>query len=423
MNNRTGNIILVIVFNVVATCLLLETVAVAYYYYRNGELYYTREQTRQNLTKNDPKANLTEVRIHPFLGFIDRPDLERGINNYGFKTPHDYPYRKTDPAELIVGVFGGSVAHNFVMHDNVNGLLSRNLKNIPKYADRTIVVLPFAQGGHKQPQQLAILTFFLSLGQEFDLVVNVDGFNEVALSELNRKDRVDIAMPASQIIMSLINLVTDNLTGEQFDTLHRIQTNKARSFDLFIDADRSRLAITHLVIRRYARYLRQLYFQEQQRYEEIKATQTNGQDAWVFVNRSEIVLNQEETFSQIGLLWARSSLLMHDVLTTRKIPYFHFIQPNQYFPAGHTFSAAEQTIAHNANSPYIEGVQKGYPALQKSMSLLREKGVEIHDATDVFDTVTEPVYRDDCCHYNELGKNIFTDRMSEAIAGAVSRDR
>ena len=51
--------------------------------------------------------------------------------------------------------------------------------------------------GYKQPQQLLVPTYFLSIGQVFDLVVNIDGFNEVALSSVNHQRGLDISMPSA----------------------------------------------------------------------------------------------------------------------------------------------------------------------------------------------------------------------------------
>ena len=36
--------------------------------------------------------------------------------------------------------------------------------------------------GYKQPQQLTTLAYLMSIGGQFDLVLNIDGFNEVAAS-------------------------------------------------------------------------------------------------------------------------------------------------------------------------------------------------------------------------------------------------
>ena len=41
------------------------------------------------------------------------------------------------------------------------------------------MILNFAADAVKQPQQLIYLNYFLGLGQKFDLVINIDGFNDV----------------------------------------------------------------------------------------------------------------------------------------------------------------------------------------------------------------------------------------------------
>jgi len=55
--------------------------------------------------------------------------------------------------------------------------------------------------GFKQPQQLQVLTYFLSVGQEFDMVVNIDGFNDVVWALNNNASGLDISIP-TDIIMT-----------------------------------------------------------------------------------------------------------------------------------------------------------------------------------------------------------------------------
>ncbi len=42
-------------------------------------------------------------------------------------------------------------------------------------------VVNLGVAGYKQPQQLLALTYFLSLGAEYDLIINLDGYNEIVL--------------------------------------------------------------------------------------------------------------------------------------------------------------------------------------------------------------------------------------------------
>ena len=54
---------------------------------------------------------------------------------------------------------------------------------------------------------------------------------------------------------------------------------------------------------------------------------------------------------------------MNDLLAARKIPYFEFIQPNQYYATKRQFSADEKKIAFDENSTFKEPTIKGYPKL------------------------------------------------------------
>ncbi|MFM7869738.1 MAG: hypothetical protein ACKPHU_36420, partial [Planctomycetaceae bacterium] len=59
--------------------------------------------------------------------------------------------------------------------------------------------------GYKQPQQLMALNYVLSLGGEFDAVLNIDGFNDGALSILeNARQKTSIAYPRSWHARSLV---------------------------------------------------------------------------------------------------------------------------------------------------------------------------------------------------------------------------
>ena len=50
-------------------------------------------------------------------------------------------------------------------------------------------LLCVAAGGYKQPQQFLALAYLLAQGTYFDLVINVDGFNELALPAFDNRPR------------------------------------------------------------------------------------------------------------------------------------------------------------------------------------------------------------------------------------------
>jgi hypothetical protein len=139
----------------------------------------------------------------------------------------------------------------------------------------------------------------------------------------------------------------------------------------------------------------------------------------IYLKRIERPLDDAEAFERIVDLWFKSSLGMNDLLTARRIPYFEFIQPNQYYPTNRQFSADEMKIAFDEKSQYKEGTIKGYPKLLAKVSSLQTAGVKVFNAANVFDETEGIVYRDNCCHYNDLGNDILSRYIGQSIVTAL----
>lgn len=98
------------------------------------------------------------------------------------------------------------------------------------------------------------------------------------------------------------------------------------------------------------------------------------------------------------------------------IDYYHFLQPNQYFPNTHTPTDWERTHAISGpNYPYRKGAEAGYPFLQAGGTALRAYGVPFTDLSQIFKHESRSVYRDACCHYNQLGNAVLADAISAAM--------
>lgn len=95
---------------------------------------------------------------------------------------------------MIVGLFGGSFSK--LCYFSLKSVLDRHSATLGK----NFIVINFATDGYKQPQQLMILNYLLALGAEFDVVINLDGFNEVSLPRLKTSPTTSIrSIPASGI--------------------------------------------------------------------------------------------------------------------------------------------------------------------------------------------------------------------------------
>ena len=101
----------------------------------------------------------------------DFNDDQKNKQTYGFATAVT-PLIKREPGKLNVVILGGSVAQS--MGEASEAAFHRICRVPPN-----VVTLGFA--GYKQPQQLLAVNYFLSLGSEYDLVINVDGYNDIVL--------------------------------------------------------------------------------------------------------------------------------------------------------------------------------------------------------------------------------------------------
>ncbi len=152
-----------------------------------------------------PRANIVSE-VHPYVGFVERPRAESTyrrfaddqpvpVSSFGYLDDKE-PIQTRQPDRVIVGILGGSVACHFAI--NGSARLGKELGSSPEFAGKEFVFVNLALSGYKQPQQLMTLAYLLTLGAQFDLVVNIDGFNEVALYELeNAGHHIFPAFPRS----------------------------------------------------------------------------------------------------------------------------------------------------------------------------------------------------------------------------------
>lgn len=418
--------------NLALLLVFLELGSLGWYFVKHKQFFYTREKTQD---KSALGINLEGVRLnqsiverfHPFFGFIQKPsaDFRPGfkVNNYGFISPYDYPLKKTKNNQFFIGVFGGSVASDYAIFQVQNQILPKYLKQLPGLKDKEFVILSFATGGYKQPQQLLILNYFLALGQELDMVVNIDGFNEVALANLNNKNKVDLAMPSIQHIWPLANFANNSLSTKAMEATLRIQDNKTRINQGLSSLQNCSLAACDALISVYLQNLVNNYKTDVINFEQERTKQQkNDSGSVIYINTNKSVLQDSLAYEEMAWNWAKSSIFMHKVLSASNVPYFHVLQPNQYYQTKRVFGEAEKQIAFNKETPYAKSVEIGYPALFKKLPNLTKNNINILNAVNVFDRTKDAVYVDSCCHYNQAGEVIFSDYVGRSILKALRKD-
>ena len=362
--------------------------------------------------------------LHPYLGYVINPEInqiqhrqEKGrllVSELGFFEPPDgtqFPSSAGDaigPPPLRVGIFGGSVAFifSFVSRDKLAG----ELASLSGVRGRPIAIRSFALGGYKQPQQLQALTYLLALGEKFDLVINIDGFNDIVLPYVqNLSQQVCPFYPSNWAakVGQLPDPTLENLRGRvaYFRDLRRQRA-------LFFSRRAiSRSYLTHLLWRLQDSRLTAAISSAE------LATLHHTPPARQYLTHGPArhYSDDAETFRDLAAVWRRSSLQMHRLCEANGIRYFHFLQPNQYVPGSKTLSAEERWSAFDPHHPYRAAVAAGYPFLAEAGKELRAAGVRFYDLTEIYKAHPETVYFDTCCHFNQHGNDLLAVQIADRL--------
>jgi hypothetical protein len=404
-----------------------ELAGLAVHYVDTGALFYLHRKAYPELLPAPQDRLVVGEALHPYFGPTHLPGtpfdipaaLREGTavpprmttNNFGFVSPHDYPFAKTSDDQIVLGMFGGSVGLWFCQI-GAPRLIDR-LRASPYFKDREIVPLCFAHEGYKQPQQALLLAYFLSIGQAFDLVVNIDGFNDVALAALNNAQGLDISMPSVQHLDPLIALVNRSaLTPEKLESLAAIFRDRQTLTNLTDWIAVNRSAAVNFVLDWYYGRVSTSYSRELGRFSNLPANPP--ENSLIQATPPTQAREGPMVFSDIANMWSGASLLMDQMVEARGGAYFHVLQPNQY-STKRRFGAAEAATALNNGSPYKASVEAGYPALIGAAPRLIDAGVVFVDATSAFDGVDAAVYMDDCCHYTLEGNRALADLIAAKV--------
>ena len=350
--------------------------------------------------------------LHPYLGFVMDPRTRNGVSDHGFRGDlPNAPIAEAAPDRVVVGLFGGSVAAATSIR--ATGILREGVQQVRRFQGRDVVIQTVAWAGYKQPQQLLALAYFLSLGAHFDLVVNLDGFNEVALPPVDN-------LPAGVYPFYPRNWfgAVSNLRGRSaLKVLARIEGIDTRRRAWAAACSRPPLAWSVVANLLWevadARLVRQRAKEEA----DLRRHRDDRESVrpYAVSGPGFAVASEEDLYRSLARVWARSSVEMARLCAANGIEYLHFLQPNQYVPGSKPMGQAERSLAVVADQPYRVGVERGYPALQGEASFLRANGVHFVDLTEVFASTEEATYNDACCHLNRRGYEILGAAMVSAI--------
>ncbi|GHA04717.1 hypothetical protein GCM10008090_12680 [Arenicella chitinivorans] len=409
----------VALINVAVLFVLLELTAFSIYRIQYGANFYQHPPQVELLPEVVQGRVALKKYLHPYFGYLNYPPGarfgNRKYNNFGFHSAGvDYPYVKSAPNEYVIGIFGGSVAQQIFVKSRAD--IIRGLKADERFKDKEIVVLTFAQGGYKQPQQLQLLTYFLSIGQQFDTVINLDGFNEIVLSEKNSRQGLSITMPSAGHMLEMMDILNQSeLSSEKIEALADISRLKRKINRMAESANQSKLACSWL----WATTLRKRAYRTLN--ESIVAYQSipsrPSEDSVVYLNPSLEPLTRDQALEKAADYWRDASILMHKVATANNIKYVHILQPNQYF-GNRVFGPEESNVAIDHSHNYSANAIEGYPRLAARIDDFEQHGVHFASGLGIMDSEPGMVYADACCHFNSTGTKLIAEFIVKQVLDA-----
>lgn len=343
--------------------------------------------------------------LHPYIGYVKYQAFEDLFAALSGPKPSD---------EIWVLVVGGSVAAGL----NRGHRLQQALQTKAGEGKRLRLFLG-ARGGYKQPQQLLLLNYLLALATPIDLVINVDGFNEVALPwRDNGRYGVNPFYPRSWAQrIALRSGGFDPLKVGKIAVLRERQRNLAQ---WIVDNPLGKLSTAQLITAL-------IYNNAEQRIMRLQddLSAADGKQSDLSLEQRGTIRatwTSEEVLNESAQLWARASLLLAKQLEDQGVEYYQFLQPNQYLEGSKPLSAEEKAHYYR---PDIEGygqyARSGYPLLLKAATDHELAMFHYFDATDLFAEERATVYSDACCHFNNYGNRVLVEFIADKVVANSPR--
>lgn len=372
---------------------------------------------RESLARGVTSDGAAEA-IHPFVGWCFDPNVANSvdldertipINKLGFLDDKPSVVSRSDN-EFILGIAGGSVAWQVSVAGE--DVLREKLEASPALGGRKLRIVRMAMSGYKQPQQVMMLSYLLSLGGEFDAVVNLDGYNETALTVAeNARADVSYAYPrawnsrtvaitnprdsADAALLLSVRGQRQSMARSLKDSAVRFSPIANALWKLRDDACRSEIYDLSRKLSRSAR--------------------DREQQSFASYGPENPYENDDERDAAIIDLWIRSSVLMDRICRGHDCVYVHMLQANQYHKGSKPMSKQEYKDSILVTQRAGKAVALLYPKLIAAAGRISAAGVRFSDQTQLFAKIEDPIYCDGFCHYNKRGNEMMAEVLVEEI--------
>jgi hypothetical protein len=355
--------------------------------------------------------------VHPYFGFgLDATGEGKAAFGLAQRVPPTASLHESNKLRILV--LGGSVAMQLMQPDDLAGptpvsfLEAALQRALQEHAiERRVWLYNAAIPGGKQPQQLMAYTFLLSLGAEFDLVLNLDGFNEMTLAMFESRPKgLHPVYPRGWEIM-----LGSRLTSQKLRALGRLIKVREQQAGLIDFAESSPFARPTLVGLLLAQ---RIVDNERRAAALLLEIEKERQVGELTLEEGGVPFDYEDAdsaYSYLAALWRRSSVALGAAAAATETEYLHVFQPNQYLEGSKVLTAEEQSKFYLPQGEFGVHYRGAYPFFVDEMPRLAEFGVHFVNASMLFKDEQRTVYVDACCHFNEYGIRALADFVAREV--------
>jgi hypothetical protein len=365
-----------------------------------GRLAREAQSLQEQLPEPEPLV------LHPYFGYEREPSI-------AVVEDESKRFRRGDfDASFNVLIVGGSVAGIFGRRGTER--LGELLRADPRLTGREVRFFGHGRGSFKQPQQSFLVQFLLGLGYRLDAVINIDGFNELALGNKNAWDGAHPLYPSAIRYAHLarggsadpadVELLLDARSAlrEAATVSERaVATGSLRSAIL----GRRALVRAHAARNRFAAA------------QEAYGKRLLGRDADAAVRGPGFARALPDVLALIVEGWVSSSRDLQALCTAHGITYLHVLQPTMHDEGSKVLTEQERQ-KDNAHESWREAIRPGYPMLRAAGARLAAEGVRFLDGSMLFRDVADTMYFD-ACHFRIPGNVLLAERIAPGLLAAL----
>ena len=305
---------------------------------------------------------------------------------------NQYSQKKQDLNDFNIMIIGGSVAEDLHTDSSFNKLIKDAIiKEHPKVKASQINIFNSALPGGKQPQGLFTLQSLEMLGYEFNLIIELSGFNEtvLAINENFSEYGINPIYPRAQ-----------NLR-----TIHTANYIKNGPLSKITNIH----PLTHTL-------KKSGIWDQSRRFFQKNARKSSSKKLFMDFLMPE---NIEESSVLAKKIYKESVENMYYHSQRKGSHYILVLQPSHHLKNSKILSDEEKKLFYTSNhvtqwaKKAGEIINKTYSSIDKSTFNIPDSNLV--DLRGIFQENSDTLYIDECCHLSEEGMNLLSKEIIKAI--------